>query len=100
MSYRIVTVHGKPFEGKGLFLSIDLNKKQKPETEKYLKGWVRDFFYHAEIKRDVAYKGYNRAFDIRGNTKGFEVKRVSFALWEMREDDRLTFEPEIPGEPR
>ena len=83
MLYRVFTVYGRPFEpdGKGVYLAIDLDGMFEEGAVYYIKGWVRNFFWHAEIKRDVENNGYNRSFEIEHNGSKFKIIRLAQTLF-------------------
>jgi hypothetical protein len=66
-------------------LTLSFSKRQRTEVTDYFKGYVRDWFWNAEVRRNPAAFGYNRPRVIKGSTKAFQVARLSFAKFQITE---------------
>jgi hypothetical protein len=68
-----------------VWITLSFAKKQRAEIVQWFRGFCRDWFWNAEVKRNREAFGYNRPRVIKGSTKTFEVSRMSFGKFEIRE---------------
>jgi hypothetical protein len=68
-----------------VWITLEFTRKVKTEVQDWFRGYCRDWFWNAEVRRNPEAFGYNRPREIRGKAKAFKVSRVSFGKFEIME---------------
>lgn len=61
------------------WITLQFSTRENMEVKDYFRGFARDWFWNAEVRRNHEAFGYNRPRVIKGKVKTFSVSRVSWA---------------------
>ena len=60
------------------WITLEFTTRVNTEIKDWFKGYARDWFWNAEVRRNHEAFGYNRPRRIVGKFKTFDVNRVSY----------------------